>query len=385
MSAGAAASVWCLGGEDSHLRIAFCRRLADLGFDVTAVGTGDAAPFVRSGVRYLRYRLDRFLDPLGDARSLDELAGLIGRHRPDIVHGFDTKPSLLAPLATARAGVGRAVRTINGMGYVFSSGSPLALALRPVYRVLQRRVAPRTAMTVFQNAPDLAYFERHRLVPPARSRLVPGSGIDVDGFLARLPGPARTERLRRELGLGGRRVVTTVSRLTRQKGIPTLLAAAGRLAPRHPDAVFLLVGPRDGEGPFAVPRAALDRHRPYVRALGVRDDVPALLALTDVFVLPTEYREGVPRALLEAGAAGCPVVATRMPGCTDVVRHGWNGLLVEPGDAAGLADAIGCLLLARPERRRVMGARGRALVRERFPLDGVARAYADIYEEVLRT
>ena len=108
----------------------------------------------------------------------------------------------------------------------------------------------------------------------------------------------------------------TVTRLTRQKGIPTLLEAAALVREARPGVRFLLVGPRQSEGPLAIAQSELDRHSAYVTALGPRPDIPALLGLADVFAFPTEYREGVPRALLEAALAGLPIVTTRMPGCS---------------------------------------------------------------------
>ena len=186
--------VWCLGAEDSALRIPYFLRMAKANFAITALGTGDPRPFTEHGVRYQGYTLNRFLNPLSDLRSLSEIVRLIRAYRPHIVHGFDTKPSLLASLAVHRAGVGCAVRTVNGMGYVFSSRSPVALALRPVYRGLQRYAAPRTAMTIFQNEEDWAYFKAHGLVADARSGLIRGSGIDIDDFDARMPGPAAIDR-----------------------------------------------------------------------------------------------------------------------------------------------------------------------------------------------
>src|SRR5262249_51657015 len=146
--------------------------------------------------------------------------------------------------------------------------------------------------------------------------------------------------LREALGLGTCQVVVTVARLTRHKGIPTLLKAAALVHEHRPDVRFLLVGPRQGEGPFAVAEAEIARHAPYVLAIGQRPDVPALLGLADAFVFPTQYREGVPRSLLEAALAGVPIVATSMPGCTDVVRDGWSGFLVPPRAPRVLAAKI---------------------------------------------
>src|SRR4029077_12362566 len=110
-------------------------------------------------------------------------------------------------------------------------------------------------------------------------------------------------------------IVVTVGRMTRQKGIPTLLKAAAIVHARRPAVRFLLIGPRESEGPSGVSQAELDSHAPYVVATGPRSDIPTLLRAADVFAFPTEYREGIPRALLEAAMARLPIVATSMPGC----------------------------------------------------------------------
>jgi glycosyltransferase involved in cell wall biosynthesis len=126
----------------------------------------------------------------------------------------------------------------------------------------------------------------------------------------------------------------------------------------------------------------IDRHAPYVIAPGTRSDVPALLGLADVFACPTEYREGVPRVLLEAGLAGVPIVATRVPGCDDVVVENWNGHLVPQRNARALAEAI-LDLLQDPSRARAMGERSIELVRREFDLNVVTDRYADLYRQLL--
>ncbi|MEO0970925.1 MAG: glycosyltransferase, partial [Cyanobacteria bacterium J06639_18] len=114
----------------------------------------------------------------------------------------------------------------------------------------------------------------------------------------------------------------------------------------------------------------------------IANDIPALLNLTDIFVLPSYYREGVPRVLLEAGIMECPLITTNMPGCKEVVRDGWNGLLVPPRDRNALATAI-LQLLKSGEKRALMGSRSSLHVRENFSLSKVADAYASIYSRVL--
>ncbi|MGG5887544.1 glycosyltransferase [Falsiroseomonas sp. HC035] len=371
-----------VGGEDHELRIPFLLALRRNGFHVSAAGTGRPEPFARAGLAYHRFRFDRSANPLADLRSLASLADLFEEVRPDVIQSFDTKPNILVPLAARRQARAKVIRTINGMGWLYSSNNPVALALRPVYCALNQIATRWTAATVFQNSVDRAYFESRGMVGAGRSRLIPGSGVDVT---AAEPASACGDcglTLRADLGIGTSPVVMTVTRLTRQKGIPTLLDAAALVHATRPEVRFLLVGPREGEGRLAVSQAEIDAHAPYVIATGRRADVPRLLGLADVFAFPTQYREGVPRALLEAALAGLPLVATRMPGCTDVVDHGNTGLLVPPGDPRQLAAAI-LELLDNREAALAMGQCAAALVRREFSLDRTVDRYAGLYAEVL--
>jgi glycosyltransferase involved in cell wall biosynthesis len=273
------------------------------------------------------------------------------------------------------------VRTITGMGALFSSASPKALAMRFLYRRLQRRAARDCQVTVFQNPDDRQYFLDRELVPAGTDRLVLSSGIDVEPYVASAGDPAARATLRDELGLGDGPVITMVSRLIRPKGIAEYLEAASLVRARDPRITFLLIGPEVHEGPTAFP---VDRVHgcPDVRYLGRRADVPTLLAISDLFVLPSYLREGVPRVLLEAGALGLPLVTTDAPGCREVVRHGENGVLVPARDGQALASTV-FDLLADPARRRRMGHASRELVTETFHLDIVAAAYARIYRRAL--
>ena len=374
--------VLCVGGEDHALRIPFLSALRSRGFRVSAAGTGAELPFSQCGIEYHCYDFDRFGARIADRLAIGQLAQLVRNVRPDVVQTFDTKPNLLAPLAIR--GSVPLVRTINGMGWVFSSQHLKALALRPVYLALQRLAARWTTATVFQNTADTGFFHRYHLLGNSPAVLIGSSGVDVGAFEAAQVQAPSVATLRAALGLGDRKVVLTVSRLTVQKGIPTLLEAAAIVHAARPDVRFLLVGPRESEGPFAVDQALIDRHAPYVIALGARPDVPALLRLADVFACPTEYREGVPRVLLEAGLAGVPIVTTRVPGCDDVVLENWNGHLVPQRNPRALAAAI-LDFLQDPDRARAMGERSVDLVRREFDLDVVTDRYADLYRQLLST
>lgn len=375
------AKIWFIGGEDVRFRIPLLIELRRRGFEVAAVGSEGGDAFRAPSIPYYRYELKRGVGPLADIQAYRQLTRLFRDHAPDVVHAFDTKPSIYAPIAARKAGVPGRVRTITGMGHVFSSRSPLALALRPVYRTLNAWASRASGVTIFQNEDDRDYFLRHRMVEPGREALVRSSGIDVQEFLSRKPDPQNLARLRGELGLQGRTVVTMIARLVKQKGVREYLQAA-RLA-RHEVAnvVFLLIGPASSEGRKAVPVKEVEGSED-VRYLGPRKDVAALLALSDVLVLPSYYREGVPRILLEGGAMGLPLITTDMPGCRDVVRDGWNGHLVPTRDGRALATAI-VRLLQSPQERVEMGSRSIRHVVENFSLDVVADAQAEIYQDLL--
>jgi len=151
------------------------------------------------------------------------------------------------------------------------------------------------------------------------------------------------------------------------KGVREFVEAARQVRQRFPSATFLLVGPSDAGNPARVPPAALRAWEAegIVRYLGARTDVRDLMAIADIVVLPTYYREGLPRVLVEAAAMARPLVATDVPGCREVVQPGVNGLLVPPRDVPALAEAIE-QLLADPERRAGFGEMSRAMAEAKF-------------------
>ena len=372
-----------VGGEDHHLRIPLMLAVRNCGFRVTAAGSGDCAPFSKVDIDFCPFHFDRFMNPLSDWTALKTLSTILRDVRPDLAQGFDTKPCLFLPLAARAVGHPGIMRTICGRAWVYSSRSPLALAARPVYRAMHRAAARLTAATVFEMEEDRAFFERHRMT--GRNGLVipaGGGGVDVEGFERALAKSPAAAQLREELGLGSAPVVITVTRMTRHKGIPTLLKAAALVHRARPDVKFLLVGPRESEGPLAVTQAEIDQHAPYVIAIGPRSDVPALLRLADVFAFPTEYREGVPRVLLEAALAGVPIVSTSMPGCCEVVRDGWSGLLVPPHAPDRLAARIIDLLRDR-KTAQAMSDHADKMVRQQFSLQMIVARHVELYSKLL--
>lgn len=376
-------TVWHIGGEDVRLRIPLLLELRKRDFTVGAVGSEDGKVFAEHNISYFRYDLARGINPIADRQTRSQLLQLFLQHRPDVIHGFDTKPAMIAPIVAKKAGIVGRVRTITGMGYVFSSSDPLALTLRPIYRHLQKQASAVTRITIFQNSDDREYFRKYQMVQSDRDALVLGSGIDVEGILQKIPTPELLAATRKELELDGKLVVTMISRLVATKGVREYLEAAKLVCQELTNVVFLLVGPSATEGKQAVPIKEIEQYAEFVSYLGSRNDIPTLLSLTDLFVLPSYYREGVPRVLLEAAAMQLPLISTDMPGCKEVVRDQWNGLLVPPRDAKTLSAKI-LLLLESEDQRKLMGIRSKSHVIENFSLDQVAESYAEIYRRALK-
>ncbi len=376
------AHILFVAGADADLRLPFVRAIRDLGFRVSVAASGGAAAFERAGIDFVPFPFDRFVSPLSDWRAIGRLGEILDRLEPDLAQGLDTKPSLMLPLAASRRGV-LSIRTICGLGWVYSSRTPLAMAARLFYRALHGLAARCADATVFQNESDRAFFERHGIAG-SRPVVIPagGGGIDPTGFeqaLAHAPDP---KALRAEFGLGDAEVVITVARITREKGIGTLLQAADLVRRRRPGVRFLLVGPRQSEGPMAITEKELAAHSPTVVATGPRDDIPALLKMADLFAFPTQFSEGVPRVLLEAALAGLPIVSTSMPGCRAVIQDGWTGRLVPPRAPDRLAERILEALAHRTESA-AMAARLPALVRGNFTVAAGAARHATLYRALL--
>ncbi len=174
----------------------------------------------------------------------------------------------------------------------------------------------------------------------------------------------------------------TVGRLTIQKGQVYLLRAIPRVLESFPNVVFALVG----DGPLRAELEAEARQlgiERAVRFLGTRADVPELLHLADLFILPS-ISEGMPVALLEAMMVGLPVVASRVEGVDEIIQDGQNGFSVPPGDAEALSQAL-VRLLGDAELRRRLGAQGKAFVEKRFTIDQMCRRYLELFQSGMKS
>jgi glycosyltransferase involved in cell wall biosynthesis len=378
--------VWLVGGPDVDARIDLMQALSR-DFEVWAVGTdpGLAASFAQSELRFLHYRMSRGANLALDAYGLWQLVRMFRKERPDVVHTFDTKPGVWGRLAARGAGVPVVVGTLPGLGSLYGETDWKRTAVRLAYQPLQTLASRLADRTVFQNVEDAQEFARRRVVSRDKTVVIPGSGVRTDVWAPMTITPAENQALRGEIGLRqDGLVVLMVSRVLRSKGVLDLARAAQTVVRDDPAIQFVLAGPTDSESMDALSPVEMEELQSSVTWIGPRRDIKHLLALADVFVFPSFYREGVPRVLLEAASMALPLVAVDAPGSRDVVEQGSNGFLVPPKEPRALAAAI--LQLARaPELRAQFGANARRRAVAEFDLSVIAERTKSLYVELLPT
>jgi glycosyltransferase involved in cell wall biosynthesis len=300
-----------------------------------------------------------------DPRGLLRLAAILRRWKPDVVHSHMVHANILARLARPLAPVPVLVSTVHNS----YEGGGLRMA---AYRVTDRLADLNTIIS--QSAAER--YLRLKAVSRDKLRVIP-NGVDLERFR---PDPTARARVRRELGLGEEFTWLAVGRFEVAKDYPTMLHAFAEAAGGAPSAVLLLAGQgtlREATEALAARIGIASR----VRFLGVRRDVPDLMAAADGYVMSSAW-EGLPMVLLEAAAVGLPLVATQVGGNDEVVRPGINGYLVPAGDVSALAGAMRELVALPAPRRRQLAEQGRAHVRERYALGSVLDRWESIYREL---
>ena len=338
------------------------------GYDVVvATGPGHGGETIRGhGIQHREVPMSGAgRNPLGELRALLAVRRLLKEEAPDIVHLVTIKPILYGGLVARWLGIPAMVAAVSGMGYLFTAER--AGAVRRLAEMLYRAALDHpNGRVIVQNEDDRDGLRAMGALRRDQAVLVPGSGVDLDAF-APTPLPA------------GRPVVLLPARMLWDKGVGEFVEAARALRQRGLDARFVLAGTAGHHNPASVPLARLEawREEGVVEWWGWQPDMAAVLAQASIVTLPS-YREGMPKVLLEAAAAGRPVVTTDVPGCRDAVDPGRSGELVPARDAAALAAAIE-RLLGSPGERAAMGARGRERAEARHGIDRVVEAHLAIY------
>jgi glycosyltransferase involved in cell wall biosynthesis len=358
------------------------QRIRDEGYEVFAISAdGPDVPVVEAaGIPHFAVPMTRRMTPIADLLCLWELVRIMRRERFDVVHTHTPKAGLLGQLAARLAGVPVVANTLHGF-YFHDDTKPMPKR----FYVWMERVAAKCSDTILsQNREDMATAVAEHIARPEQMKWL-GNGIDLARFDRRRVADSTLEELRGEIGIDPNApVIGFVGRLVEEKGILDLLQAAKAVIEAIPQAQFLIIGPYDEEKPDALRPEVAERYgvAASCRFVGMRNDMPELYALMDVLVLPS-YREGFPRAPMEASAMEVPAVVTDIRGCREAVDHGENGLLFPAGDAHALAQSL-IELLGDDERRAQMGLTGRRIAEDRFDEQKVFDRVLSEYERLLQ-
>jgi glycosyltransferase involved in cell wall biosynthesis len=345
------------------------------GYDVyVATRVGDCGEkIIGAGFRLIPLRLNRSSYSLFyELRTVRQLRSIYRQVKPDIVHHIALKPILYGSMAALGDRRMQVINAFAGLGYLVSSMSFKARALKQVLWKIFRFLLNRpNSFLVLQNREDRDLLVADIGVLPEKTTIIRGSGVDIHEFqaTAELPGVP---------------IVLLSSRMLWIKGISDFVDAAKLLRARGVNARFVLAGDTDLGSPGAIPREKLQewQNAGSVEWWGHQQSMPQMLQQATLVCLPSHGGEGVPKALIEAAASERAIVATDVPGCRDIVRHGINGLLVATKNPAALADAI-ATLLNDASLRAEMGRRGRKIAVNEFSEEKVIQQTLALYRKLL--
>lgn len=303
---------------------------------------------------------------LQDLRLLFAYVRLMIVEKPDLVLAYTQKPIIYGGIAARMVCVPRFFALMSGLGYVYSEHNNHRRALRRAVSFLYRQAVRRARAVFVFNADDRQDMIDHGIVTPRQNVVqVAGSGVDVERF-ASMPLPRTGIRF------------LLVGRLMRDKGIYEFAEAAKQIKREHPECEFVVLGHYEHDNPTGIDEnECLRLARQYpVRFVPGTNDVRPYLASCSVFVLPSYYREGLPRTIIEAMATGRAIVTTDMPGCREPVIEGENGFLVAPRDVSGLKAALQ-RFIDTPALAATMGARSRDLAEKIYDVRKVNHQLLD--------
>lgn len=368
----AANTAWYL----ANFRLQLACSLRDAGYEVIAVAPYDehAERLEAAGLRFIPLPMDNAgTNPLRDALLTVRLVRLLIRERADVYLGYTVKPNVYGGIACRLTRV-PSIHNVAGLGTVFMCDNLLTRIVRGLYRLGMKRAA----MVFFQNGDDYALFEQSGLVDVERAMRLPGSGVDTDRFAPR-------ERDNGSSSKHGPFRFVLSARLLWDKGIGEFIEATRRLKADGADIECELLGFLGAENRTAIPRAQIEawESEGLVRYRGAVADVRDTIADADCIVLPSYYREGTPRSLLEAASMGKPIITTDAIGCRDTVEHGVTGYLCQPRDAVDLADRMRDVMALSEDQRLAMGERGRKKMQTEFEESIVIDRYLAVIRRIV--
>ena len=332
--------------------------------DVVATAPFDSDDVSRNiealGIEFYPNTFDRTgMNPLKDLKSRKELQNLIKEISPDIALAYTIKPVVYGLRAAQKAGVHQTYALITGLGSGFDNNTPKQKTLSKIVKKLYDHALKKATGVIFQNPDDKDFFIKNSIIDKQkRALIVNGSGVDLKHYT----GADQSER---------HLTFLLVARMVREKGVELFVNVARVIKREHPNINFELLGWVD-ENPNSLSQSQLEswQEEGIITYHGSTADVRPYVQKASVFVLPTFYREGTPRTILEAMAMKKAIITTDTPGCRETVVDGLNGFLIPPKDKEALFDRV-MHFVKNPEDVRKMGLASFEIAKEKYDVKKV--------------
>ncbi|MBR3329241.1 glycosyltransferase family 4 protein [Candidatus Saccharibacteria bacterium] len=324
--------------------------------------------FKQNGIKVRLINLDKnSLSIFGGVSYYRNLKKIIKEEKPDKVFSYTIKPVIFGSIAAKKAGVKDIYSLICGLGILFCSDSWKIKLLRPIGGAMYKYALKNNKKVIFQNKEDIAEFVGRGYVKQSQCELVNGSGVNLKKFV-------RNKLPKNKVSF------LMVSRILKEKGVLEYFKAAKIVKEKYPETEFVFAGAVD-KNKNAVDMEML---QPFiiegiVKCMINSKEIPKLLAESSVFVLPSYYREGIPKALIEATAMGRPIITTDTPGCKETVVEGKNGMFIKVKRANDLADKMIWMIKHR-DKLQEMGDKSFEMCKEKFTIDIIDSRMMEIME-----
>lgn len=304
-----------------------------------------------------------------EIKTFVEIYKVLKNVSPDIAHFVTIKPILYGGVACRFLNIRKKVFAISGLGFTFVKQGLKWKILRTVIKRMYRLALGNKYSHVIVQNPDDKYFVNSIVNVPIT--LIPGSGVDLSQY-------RYTQENNRNVK------VVMASRLLKDKGVFEFVEAAKILKLKYPNVEFALYGDIDPYNPSSLTKVDIDniKKEGVVNIYGYSSNIAKVFSDSNIIVLPSYYREGLPKVLIEAAACGRAVVTTNVPGCRDAIEPNITGLLCEPKNVHSLVEQIEKLILDE-QLRNSMGKAGRNLAEREFDIQKVVEKHFEIYEKEL--
>lgn len=349
-----------------NFRLSLMKAMQNAGYEVIAIASYDqySQKIIDAGFEYHSIKLNsQGINPLQDMQTTMEFYKLLKNLSPDFICNYTIKPNIYASFVARVLNI-KMINNIAGLGTLFIKQGPITSIAKVLYKASQAKAD----RVFFQNRDDFEFFTDAGIVKRSSCDVLPGSGVDMNRFRPQEKSQSNTVRF------------LHISRMIWEKGIGEYVDAARIIKAKHPNVEFCLLGFLDVANPGAISREQMNEwvEEGVVNYLGISDDVDEVITTADCVVLPSYYREGTPKTLLESASSAKPIITTDNVGCRDVVDHGVNGYLCEPRSVEDLVEKLEMFLALSAEEKQEMGMKSREKVKNEFDEKIVIGKYLEV-------